>query len=201
MRFTQSRTALLATVVTLGAALPAGAQKGHGGDGPKSHAMPGMEMKHDDAGRADRAVQEQARRDTRHADKMADKMEDKTRKEARKAAKATEKRENKAEKALDRTEHHALDAARHADKHALHGIRLTSAQRAQIRAIDKKYDAQLRDLEKQDRAGEKAGRPDDPALVQRIDAIRDQERAELRALLTAAQLPAFDRNVTVRVRH
>ena len=200
MKNLQSRTLLAAAAMSLAAAAPAFAQKGHGGEGahpmPAPHPMGQANAKREEMHEADRAKMEEAKHEGRRVEKAEDKMEDRAGKDAKHAAKAMEKREDKAEKALDRTEHKALNAARHDGKTSKRGIRLTSAERAPIRAIDKKYDAQLRALEAQDRADEKAGKPDNTALVARINAIRDQERAEIRAILTPAQQTEFDRNIT-----
>lgn len=205
MRRLTSTSLLVVGAATLLGASPLLAQKVHGGGGaptahpmPKPYPEPAVNRKQEEMHESDRAKQEEAMHAARRAGKADEKMEDRAEHAARKTAKRAEKAEDRAEKALDRTERHALNAARHDGRNVIHGIRLTSAQRALIRAIDRKYDAQLRALASQDRANEKAGRPDDATLVAKINAIRDQERAEIRATLTTAQQAQFDRNVATR---
>jgi hypothetical protein len=98
---------------------------------------------------------------------------------AKPSVKATPKNADKAE---DRAEKTAFRRADTQDKALTHGIRLTSVERRDIRAIEKKYAAQFRDLRKSG------------ATVAQIDALRDQERAEIRGVLTASQQTTFDRN-------
>jgi len=88
------------------------------------------------------------------------------------------------DKAEGRAEKDALRRADTQDKALTHGIKLTKAERADIRAIEKKYDAQFRDMRK------------NGATVAQINAVRDQERAEIRAVLTSSQQTIFDQNVT-----
>src|SRR2546423_9130316 len=88
------------------------------------------------------------------------------------------------DKAQDRAEKDALRRAGNQDKALTHSIRLTPSERTQIRAIEKKYDAQFRGLRK------------DGATVAQINALRDQERSEIRASLTSSQQTVFDRNAT-----
>lgn len=88
------------------------------------------------------------------------------------------------DKAEDRAEKDALRRADTQDKALTHGIRLTASERNTIRAIEKKYDAQFRDVRKKS------------ATVTQITALRDQERAEIRAVLSSSQQTIFDRNVT-----
>lgn len=197
-------TALCAAALLTGAlSASANAQKAHTENphpAPAPHPMSPPHIEHrksDDAKLArheDEHAAEQMRQDDKH-------MADRAREE--RALHEVPKRpqpETKAEKALDRTEHRAVKAAREEANMSVRGLRLSSAERTQIHAIDKKYDAQLKALEAQDRADEKAGRPDDPTLIAKINALRDQERAEIRASLSAAHQAQFDRNLTLRPR-
>ena len=84
-----------------------------------------------------------------------------------KATKDAEKVADKAEKGADRKAHSEPKAL-------LKGITLTEAQGTTVKAIEKKYDGQLKDLEKQAKTLEKAGTPD-AAFVAKIDALRMQE--------------------------
>ena len=88
------------------------------------------------------------------------------------------------DKAEDRAEKEALRRANDQDKALTHGIHLTKSEGKSIRAIEKKYDARFRDLRKSG------------GTVAQINALRDQERAEIRAALTSSQQTIFDRNVT-----
>jgi len=97
-------------------------------------------------------------------------------------------RENKEETA-------ALHRARTEPRALLKGVKLTKAERTSVADIEKRYSTQLRDLAKQEDAAEKAGTPD-AAVVSRIDAIRTQERADLRAALSASQQTRFDKNAS-----
>ena len=133
--------------------------------------------------------QEEMRKDHDKAAKKAETMEDRSEHHAGKVA-------ERADKVEDNQLRHAFNNARHQDKSLTHGIRLTSQERAQFRAIDRRYDTQLRALEKEMKGSEKAGRLDDPALLLRINTLRDQERAEMRAALTPAQQVEFDRNIS-----
>jgi hypothetical protein len=88
------------------------------------------------------------------------------------------------DKAEDRAEKDAFRRANTQDKALTHGIRLTPSERTRIRSIEKRYDAQFRDLRK------------NGATVAQINALRDQERGEIRAVLTSSQQTIFDKNVT-----
>jgi hypothetical protein len=109
-------------------------------------------------------------------------------------AKRTEAREDKAERM-------AIKSARNEPKALLKGIRLSAAERTSVEGIEKKYAGQLKDLEKQEDAAEKSGKPD-ATFVSKIDALRTQERTELRAALTPAQATQFDKNAaTLGTKH
>ena len=109
-------------------------------------------------------------------------------------SKRTEAREDKAERV-------AIKSARNEPKALLKGIRLSAAERKSVNDIEKKYEGQLKDLEKQEDAAEKSGKPDE-TFVSKIDALRTQERAELRGALTPAQATQFDKNAaTLGTKH
>lgn len=103
------------------------------------------------------------------------------------AAARADARDRKAEKS-------AVQSARHEPKSLLKGIKLTDAEKQSTRDIEKKYDAQFKEMEKADKVADKAGTPD-ASFVAKMDVLRMQERAELRAALTPAQQVEFDRNV------
>lgn len=93
------------------------------------------------------------------------------------------------------------------------GIRLTSAQKKQFRAIEKKYDRDNRDLLQRVRAADRAARKNqvsgshagvktlpqpvsDATFQSELSQLQTQERADMRAVLTPQQQSVFDSNVT-----
>jgi flagellar motility protein MotE (MotC chaperone) len=122
--------------------------------------------------------------------KAAHKEEEAARKAAHEAEEAARKEAHEADKVEDRLER----STKHQEKHLLKGLHLTRDQKVQIRAIEKKYDDQLKALVKADEAADKAHTPTSDLAA--VTALRDAERAELRAVLTPAQQTRFDQNVT-----
>jgi hypothetical protein len=113
-----------------------------------------------------------------------------------KPEKKVEKAETKTQKKEDKAEHKAFETANAAPKKWLAGVpKITKAERKQLDAIEKKYSTQISTLKKDHLAAEKAGKEDDSQIVGKVQAIVDQERAEIRAALTADQQPKFDANV------
>jgi hypothetical protein len=98
-----------------------------------------------------------------------------------------------ADKTEDAKERAAMKAARNQPHELLKGIKLTKPEEKSVDDIQKKYDKQLKDLEQQEDAAEKAGKPD-PSIASKIDALRTQEQADLRAVLTPDQAKQFDKN-------
>jgi hypothetical protein len=112
--------------------------------------------------------------------------------DADKAAAGADKKEDASERA-------AMKAARSEPGALLKGIKLTDAEKKSVDAIEKKYDAQLKELDKQEDAAEKSGTASptsSPSIASKIDALRAQEQADLRAVLAPAQLPQFDKNAS-----
>jgi len=107
---------------------------------------------------------------------------------ADKAAGATDKKEDASERA-------AIKAARNEPNALLKGITLSKSEKTSVDDIEKKYDKQLKDLEKQEDAAEKAG-TSDASIASKIQALRTQERTDLRAVLTTAQMTQFDKNAS-----
>lgn len=105
-----------------------------------------------------------------------------------------DKAEREVEKIADKREHDAVSAAKGERKSLLRGITLSKSERTSVKATEKKYDDRLKDLDKQAKTLEKAGTPD-AALIAKIDALRIDERNELRSLLTPAQVMQFNKNV------
>jgi hypothetical protein len=83
----------------------------------------------------------------------------------------------------------ALKIERH-ERSLLGGVHLTRTQRTQTRGIEKKYDAQYRELRRS------YARTHDASIAQRITQLDQQERAELRAVLSGTQTARFDRNAS-----
>ena len=132
------------------------------------------------------------RQDNR-AEKVADKAADKSALTAKKAA-------AKAERATDKTERSEFNAA-HDQKLLTKGIRLTSAEKKQLKTIQKKYDAQYRTIRKNEVAADNAARKNgttesDAAFEAQLTSLQSQERTDMRGVLTSQQQSIFDSNVT-----
>ena len=138
----------------------------------------------------DKAIKEQDK-DRSKAIKEQEKDREKAMKEQSKVVKRADHR-------ADRETKRAFGMAVSEQAHLAKGLKLSPEVRRQWKAVDRKYDDQYRALRRDIRAAEKDGRPMDPAWTQRITVLRDQERAELRALLAPAQQVVFDRNVSRR---
>lgn len=89
----------------------------------------------------------------------------------------------------------AFKAARLEPKSLLRGIKFTSMEKRMNRDITKRYAREYKALEKANKVAVKAGTPD-AAIMTKIDVLRVQERAELRAVLTPEQRVRFDANST-----
>ena len=131
------------------------------------------------------------RRDNR-ADKIADKAE-------RKADRTADQTARNADKAADKTERSELMFA-HDQKHVMKGIRLTSAEKKQIKTIEKKYDADYRSLRQKELAADKAAKKNgtaesDVTFESQLSQLQTQERSDMRAVLTPQQQSVFDSNV------
>ena len=84
-----------------------------------------------------------------------------------------------------------------AQRRLLGGIKLTDAQKTSIKAIHTKYEPRIsaiRDTVKMNRKANATATTND-ALRTRAQALAAQERAEIRAVLTAEQQTRFDQNV------
>ncbi len=127
------------------------------------------------------------------ADKIADKAE-------RKADRTADQTARNADKVTDKTDRAELKFA-HDQKLLTKGIRLTPAEKKQFKAIEKKYDADYRDLRKKEVAADKASKKNgtadtDVAFQTQLSQLQTQERADMRAVLTTQQQSIFDSNVT-----
>src|ERR1700680_700813 len=74
----------------------------------------------------------------------------------------------------------------------LKDINLTDAQKAQVKTIRDKYVPQLQELRK---ASQATGGPPDEATRTKMMDIQNKQTAEIRAILTADQQVAFDKNL------
>src|ERR1041385_4583785 len=116
-------------------------------------------------------------------------------KAAKHEAKASKNAGMKKEDAGEKIEHKAFGDAEKAPAHWLKGVKLTATEKKSVTDIEKKYRKQLSDMHKTHEANEKAGKEDDSQLAGRVQAVVDQERAEIRAAIPAAQQAKFDANV------
>ena len=88
-----------------------------------------------------------------------------------------------------------LKVSRDQSKHLLKGIKLTGAQKDQVKAITKKYEEQYKSLDRQERAADPASQPE-RTFGPQWQAMRDLEKGELRAALTPEQRARFDQNAS-----
>lgn len=118
---------------------------------------------------------------------------------AQKAAKLANKNARKTETTEEKTEKAGLKAAL-SEKHLDKGLTLTSAEKTQWKAIEKKYDAQIRDLRKTEKTADNTAKKNntvdnDAAFNSQLSSLQAQERTELRNTLTSQQQAIFDANV------
>jgi hypothetical protein len=126
-------------------------------------------------------------------DNRADKIADKAERKADRSA-------DKAERSTDKVERSELKFA-HDQKLATKGIKLTSAEKKQLKAIETKYDKDYRDLRQKEKAADKAAKKNgtvesDATFESQLSQLQTQERAEMRGVLTPQQQSIFDSNVT-----
>ena len=114
--------------------------------------------------------------------------------EAQRAEARDDKAVRAADKARNQAQRTALKAARNEPKALLKGIDFAPGERQSLKAIEKRYADELKQLRKLTREAEQEGRTD-LLLTVKIDELRLRERAELRRALTPAQQARFDRNV------
>ena len=120
-------------------------------------------------------------------------------KDAAKASNKADKVADKTERTSEKAERSALDLA-HDQKHLTQGIKLTSSEKSQIKAIEKNYDKQYRALRQTDKRSDNTAKKNgttetDAAFQTQLSQLQTQERAELRAALSPAQQTIFDSNV------
>jgi len=168
--------------------------------GKAPHPAPPVVMGKSAPVRQDNRPEKIADKAARTADRNADQAARNADKVADKAAHSTNKAAAKAERATEKTERSELNAA-HDQKHLTKGIRLTSAEKKQLKAIEKKYDAQYRSMRKTevaaDNAARKNGTPESDATFQaQLLQLQAQERTDMRAVLKPDQQSIFDSNLT-----
>jgi hypothetical protein len=101
----------------------------------------------------------------------------------------------KAEDHRQKKEKAAFAEAREEAKALLKDVKLTTQEERSREEIETKYSNRLKDLEKGDESAEKAG-IEDLKLVDKIHAVRLQQRADLRNMLVS-QHALFDNNVII----
>ena len=104
----------------------------------------------------------------------------------------------------------AMRGERGPGRSALRGVKPTDAQKAQIKAIHEKYQSQFKSIresmkpamdeakaarQRGDTAGVRAAFAKTEGTRQQAQALRSQESAEIRAILTPEQQKTFDANV------
>lgn len=117
-----------------------------------------------------------------------------------KAVKKEEKAASKAAKTETSAELKEIDKATGAPKKWLSGVKLTKTEKTQVTTIEKKYQTQLSTMKTDRQAAEKAGAAADPSYAAKVQAVADQEKAEIRATLTAPQQAKFDANIAAKVK-
>ena len=114
-------------------------------------------------------------------------------------AQRADARDDRAGKAAAKSDARAqrseFKGARSDPKGLLKGIKMSSSEKKSVKATEKRYKGQIKVLEKQEDAAEKAGHPD-LTIAGKIAALRVSERAELRAALSPAEQAQFDKNAS-----
>jgi len=170
-----------------------------------SHPAPPTVMGKSAAVRQDDRADKIADKSERASDRTADQAARNADKAADKTARNADKAADKTERASEKTERAELDAA-HDQKLLTKGIKLTSAEKKQLKAIEKKYDAQFRSLHKSEVAADKAAKKngtadDDASFSAQLSQLKTQEQADMRAVLTTKQQSTFDSNVAKASTH
>ena len=142
---------------------------------------------------------------THRQDDRADKIADKAERATDRTADQASRNADKTERASEKTERAELDAA-HDQKLLTKGIKLTSSEKKQLKAIEKKYDAQFRSLHKSEVAADKAAKKngtadDDASYAAQLSTLKTQEQTDMRAVLTPKQQSIFDSNVAKASTH
>lgn len=75
------------------------------------------------------------------------------------------------------------------------GIELSADQQAKVRAVQEQFQPKLTEARQQMMAARQGGGGMNPELMQKMRSLNDEQRDSLRAVLTDAQKPVFDRNM------
>ena len=109
-----------------------------------------------------------------------------------------EKGESKEMKKDEKKETMEVKNAKEQPAHLLKGVKLTADQRKQVEAIEKKFETDLQALRKDEKTTDKnAKTPDaaaEAAYQAKVAALSAQERADIRAVVPAAEQAKFDAN-------
>lgn len=175
------------------------------GQGKAPHPAPPVVMGKSATVRRDDRPDKIADKAERAADRTADKAARTADKAEDKAAHNADKSADKTERSSEKTERADLEAA-HEQKLLTKGIKLTSAEKKQLKAIEKKYDSQIRSLRKSELAADKTAKKNgtadsDASFSAQLSQLQVQERSEMRAVLTPQQQSIFDSNVVKASTH
>jgi hypothetical protein len=180
-------SALGAAALLVGSSTVSAAQKGQGAShmarpAAVHRAKPSHDAAHD-AAKVEAKERKETPKDEAKEVKAAEKTE----------VKDTKADAKKAERIEERGEKASLRDAHEQSSRLLHGVKLTSAERRRVNEIDRKYEAQLKALKKDEHAADKAG-TSDAAYEQKVAALAAQERADIRAVVPVSQQARFDAN-------
>ena len=74
-------------------------------------------------------------------------------------------------------------------------ITLTADQQAKLKEVQAKYDPQMTKMREEMMAARQSGQPLGPEAMQKMRDLRTEQRAAMRAVLTADQQAVFDKNL------
>ena len=74
-------------------------------------------------------------------------------------------------------------------------ITLTADQQAKVKEVQAKYDPQMAKMREEMMAARQSGQPLGPEAMQKMRDLRAEQRAAMRAVLTADQQTVFDKNL------
>lgn len=75
------------------------------------------------------------------------------------------------------------------------GIELTADQQAKLKEVQEKYDPQMAKMREEMMAARQSGQQLGPEAMQKMSALRTEQRDAMRAVLTPEQQVTFDKNV------
>jgi Spy/CpxP family protein refolding chaperone len=77
----------------------------------------------------------------------------------------------------------------------LKDITLTADQQAKLKEVQEKYDPQMAKMREEMMAARQSGQQMGPEAMQKMNALRTEQRDSIRAILTEEQQAVFDKNV------